>query len=211
MNAISDFHHGGDPTRAFLAFSWCLVGLRPATRSWSVRGDHAHTLLWDFKWIVWALPQFPEIPLDRTLAVLDDMQRRYQLAGHSLHAVHQHRWLVAHHVGDIGRRARGYDRMLTAAAGRDVRLRRLRTRRVRCGISPASAGTRRPSPSASRSCAAAAAEQPQWMLTELLLPYLHTGRFDQARRCAPRTATARMRDDRHHLDEHRPSTCCSAG
>lgn len=196
MNAISDFHHGGDPTRAFLAFSWCLSVFDKQPEV--VAGHHAHTLLWDFKWIVWALPQFPDIPLDRTMAVLDDMQRRYQLAGHSLHAVHQHRWLVAHHVGDMAAAQESYDRMLTAK---------------RDGMSDCSAcvpsGQVRHLTSLGRFEEAIAvgepfkrggcSEQPQWMLSELLTPYLRTGRFDEAVE-AHREGYRRIRDDRHHLD-----------
>ncbi|MFI2713835.1 hypothetical protein ACH495_27315 [Micromonospora sp. NPDC018662] len=196
MNAISDFHHGGDPARAFLAFSWCLSVFDKQPEV--VGGHHARSLLWDFKWIVWALPQFPDIPLDRTMAVLDDMQRRYQLAGHSLHAVHQHRWLVAHHVGDMEAAQESYDRMLTAK---------------RDAMSDCSAcvpsGQVRHLTSLGRFDEAIAvgepfkrggcSEQPQWMLSELLAPYLSTGRFDEAVE-ANRDGYRRIRDDRHHLD-----------
>lgn len=144
------------------------------------------------------LPQFPDIPLDRTMAVLDDMQRRYQLAGHSLHAVHQHRWLVAHHVGDMAAAQDAYDRMLTAK---------------RDGMSDCSAcvpsGQVRHLTSLGRFEEAIAigepfkhggcTEQPQWMLSELLMPYLRTGRFDAAVE-AHREGYRRIRDDRHHLD-----------
>lgn len=52
MDAISDFHHGGDPTRVFLAFSWCLTA---ADRQPEIVGNHReHSLLWRFKWVVWA-------------------------------------------------------------------------------------------------------------------------------------------------------------
>lgn len=196
MNAISDFHHGGDPTRAFLAFSWCLSVF---DRQPEVVGrHHARSLLWDFKWIVWALPQFPDIPLDRTMAVLDDMQRRYQLAGHSLHAVHQHRWLVAHHVGDMAVAQESYDRMLTTR----------RDGMSDCSACVPSAQVRHLTslgrfeeaitvgePFTSGGCS----EQPQWMLSELLTPYLRTGRFDKAVE-AHREGYRRIRDDRHHLD-----------
>ncbi|MEU5781485.1 hypothetical protein [Micromonospora lupini] len=196
MRAISDFHHGGDPTRAFLAFSWCLATFDSQPEV--VGEHHAHSLLWDFKWIVWALPQFPDIPLDRTTAVLDDMQRRYQLAGHSLHAVHQHRWLVAHHVGDMAAAQESYDRMVTAK----------RDALSDCGACVPS-GQVRHLTSLGRFDEAIAVgepykrggctEQPQWMLSELLTPYLRVGRFDEAVE-AHRDGYRRIRDDRHHLD-----------
>ncbi|MET8528139.1 hypothetical protein [Micromonospora sp. NPDC005172] len=196
MNAISDFRHGGDPTRAFLAFSWCLA---TADRQPEVvHAHHTRTLLWDFKWIVWALPQFPDIPLERTMAVLDDMQRRYQLAGHSLHAVHQHRWLVAHHVGDMAAAQEAYDRMVTAK----------RDSMSDCQACVPSGQVRHLTslgrydeaitigePFKRGGCT----EQPQWMLSELLTPYLRTGRFDEAVE-AHRDGYRRIRADRHHLD-----------
>ncbi|MEV1015708.1 hypothetical protein AB0I89_03070 [Micromonospora sp. NPDC049801] len=196
MNAISDFHHGGDPTRAFLAFSWCLA---TADRQPEVvEAYHTRTLLWDFKWIVWALPQFPDIPLERTRAVLDDMQRRYRLAGHSLHAVHQHRWLVAHHVGDMDAAQEAYDRMVTAK----------RDSMSDCQACVPSGQVRHLTslgrfdeaitigePYKRGGCT----EQPQWMLSELLTPYLRTGRYDEAVE-AHRDGYRRIRDDRHHLD-----------
>ena len=50
--------------------------------------------------MVSALPKFPEVPLDRTYAVLDDMERRYRDGGHSLQAVYKHRLPGGRHVGD---------------------------------------------------------------------------------------------------------------
>ncbi|GAA2595181.1 hypothetical protein GCM10010435_87760 [Winogradskya consettensis] len=196
MSAISEFHHGGDPARAFLAFSWCLA---TADRQPELATSHQqHSLLWRFKWIVWALPQFPDIPLGRTVAVLDDMERRYRLAGHSLHAVYQHRWLVAHHVGDTAAAQEWYDKMLTApqdsladchACVPSAQVRQLTStgdheEAIRIG-----------SPWKQGGCS----EQPQWMLAELLLPYLSTGRFDEAVD-AHRVGYRYIREDRHHLD-----------
>ncbi|GIF53389.1 hypothetical protein DFJ67_4530 [Asanoa ferruginea] len=192
MSAISEFHHGGDPTRAFLAFSWCLA---TADRGEiDVAGDE-HGLLWRFKWIVWALPQFPEIPLDRTMAVLDDMERRYRLRGHSLHAVHQHRWLVAHHVGDAEGAQRHYDDMLTAprdslsdchACVPSGQVRHL------ASLGRHDEAIRIGTPYRHGGCT----EQPHWMLAELLLPYLATGKVDEAVD-AHRRGYRRIRDDRH--------------
>jgi hypothetical protein len=47
MHAVSEFHHGGDQTRAFLAFSWCLAAYDRAGDQ--VGEGHGHTLLWRFK------------------------------------------------------------------------------------------------------------------------------------------------------------------
>ncbi|WP_246001383.1 hypothetical protein [Allorhizocola rhizosphaerae] len=193
MMALTEFHHGGDPARVFLAFSQCLAAIdRDPSLQYS-----EHSLLWTFKWVVWALPQFPEIPLERTFAVLDDMQARYLRAGHSLHAFYQHRWLVSHHIG-LSDAEEWYVRLVTAERDSlsDCRhcvpssqVRHLATmgrdeEAIEVGA-----------PFTSGGCT----EQPQWMLSELLVPYLRTGRWEQAAD-AHRVGYAHMRGDRHHLD-----------
>src|SRR3712207_3653761 len=72
-----------------------------------------HSLLWYFKYMVNALTMFPEVPLARTYAVLDDMERRYREGGHSPQAVYKHRYLVARHLGDRDAMREWYERWLT--------------------------------------------------------------------------------------------------
>ena len=76
--------------------------------------EHAHTFLWCFKYAPSTLTKFPEVSLDQTYAVLDDMERRWRAGGHSMHAVHQHRWLVANHIGDEATAAEQYRLWSTA-------------------------------------------------------------------------------------------------
>ena len=148
--------------------------------------------------MVWSLPQFPQVPLDRTYALLDDMQRRYQLGNHSPHAVHQHRGLVAFHLGDLGAAEYWYDQMRTAR----------RDSLSDCaGCVPSSVVQHLVACGRYEEAVAAGApytnggctEQPHWMLSELLLAYLATGRLDAAVD-AYRRAYQRMRNDPHHLD-----------
>lgn len=196
MGAISDFHHGGDYTRAFMAFSWCVATF---DRHPEIAGQSELDLLWKFKWIVWELPQFPAVPLDRTVAVLDDMERRYRQGNHSLHAVYQHRGLVAHHLGDLDAADRWYDRMIDAkrdslsdcAACVPSSLVQHHIARGRYEDA-----VREGAPHTNGGCT----EQPQWMLSELLQAYLHTGRAAQAVD-AHRLAYQRIRNKRHHLAE----------
>jgi hypothetical protein len=198
LESIEEFHDGGDPTRAFLAFSWCLAA---HDREPGLASSHqVSVLLWAFKWVIWALPQFPDIPLDRTAAVLEDMQRRYLLHGASLHAVHQHRWLVAHHTGDEQAAQHWYDQMVTARRDRfsdcsacvpSSQVRHL----AAVGRLAEAIAVGTPYKGRSLLCT----EQPQWILSELLLPYTMTGRLDDAVH-AHHEAYRRMRDNRHHLD-----------
>ena len=92
MTATEAYQRGGEPARAFVTFAWCLAEYDRHPDRYQ---DWYSLLLWYFKYVVPSLTTFPEVPLDRTYAVLDDMQRRYQAGGHSLHAVYQYRWLVA--------------------------------------------------------------------------------------------------------------------
>jgi hypothetical protein len=196
MMATDVFHHGGEHAKAFLTFSWCLAAFdQPRYR---LPPDTEAKLRWHFKWMIWALPQFPDIPLARTYDVLDDMERRYLRANQSLHAVYQHRWLVAFHVGDEDAAGRWYELMTRTSrdANSDCvacvpasQVRHLTAlgrfeEAVRIG-EPAKAGR--------------CSEQPQWINTELLVPYLHTGRYADAV-ASHRLAYQRMRSDPHHLD-----------
>src|SRR5690606_10044383 len=76
MLATDAYVQGGEPAKAFVTFSWCLADFDADPG----RHDRAHALelLWHFKFAVRALTMFPDIPLDRTYAVLDDMERRYR-------------------------------------------------------------------------------------------------------------------------------------
>ncbi|GLW31049.1 hypothetical protein [Actinoplanes regularis] len=196
MNAISEFHHHGEYARSFMAFHWCLTTF---DRQPEVTSRHdEHSLLWRFKWIVWQMPQFSAVPLDRAIGLLDDMERRYRAGNHSLHAVYQYRGAVAAHLGDLDAAGRWFGEMLTAR---------------RDGLSDCAAcvptshveyltvlgefeeAVRVGSPYASGGCT----EQPQQMLSQLLLPYLRTGRTAEAV-AAHRKAYALIRANRHYLE-----------
>ncbi|WP_051713072.1 hypothetical protein [Spirillospora albida] len=90
------YQYGGEPAKALATFGRTLADhdRDPA------RFDETHMLLWQMKAAVNSLTRFPEIPLDRAYAVLDDMERRYRAGGHSLQAVYHYRNVVARHVGD---------------------------------------------------------------------------------------------------------------
>ncbi|GAA4595261.1 tetratricopeptide (TPR) repeat protein [Actinoplanes octamycinicus] len=95
--ATTAYIYGGESVKAFATFSWCVSDFdrnpQPYHERWT------HNLLWLFKTMVSALTKFPEIPLARTHAVLDDMERRYREGGHGMQPVYKHRHLVARHLG----------------------------------------------------------------------------------------------------------------
>ncbi|MBX6355437.1 MAG: hypothetical protein IRZ05_06210, partial [Micromonosporaceae bacterium] len=112
MLATRAYLYGGEPAKSFVSFSWCLAEYDrdPGRRR---RGDHLQ-LLWDFKNVIGTLTKFPEIPLDRIHAVLDDMERRYRAGGHSMHAVYAHRHYVASQLGDTAAADEWYARWCAA-------------------------------------------------------------------------------------------------
>jgi hypothetical protein len=81
--------------KAFLPFTQML-------RWWDERpelfdGSDTHSLFWSFKWMVGLLARFPSVPTAQIDATLDDMARRYALAGNGTSAVAGERfaWLRA--------------------------------------------------------------------------------------------------------------------
>lgn len=69
-----------------VAFAWCIAQFD----RYPGRFDE-WDLLWKYKWIVGNAPESPDYSRAQIEALLDDMERRFLAAGHSLHAVHQHR------------------------------------------------------------------------------------------------------------------------
>ncbi|MEO3926369.1 hypothetical protein ABGB07_21245 [Micromonosporaceae bacterium B7E4] len=180
MLATAAYYYGGEPARSFVTFSWCLAEFDRNPRPYHQR--HLHTLLWYFKHMVSGLLEFPEVPLDRTMAVLDDMERRYRDGGHSLQMVYKYRHQVAVHVGAAEEAAQWYRRWTTAprddlsdCAGCDP------TDQIEylasLGRHEEAVAMAEPVLAGRLGCV----EQPQCVLTALMLPYLHTGRREQAR------------------------------
>ncbi|MFD0593023.1 hypothetical protein ACFQZ4_11115 [Catellatospora coxensis] len=125
---------------------------------------------------------FPQLPLARTMAVLDDMQRRYQSGGHSMQAVYAYRHDVAAHLGDEEQADHWYRLWDTAprdalsdCAGCDPssKAHHLAWR----GRDEDAIALAQEALSGRLTCS----EQPHGILTTLLFPYLRTGRLDEAR------------------------------
>lgn len=180
MLATSAYIYGGEPAKSFVTFSWCLADFDRNPRPHHQR--QVRTLLWHFKHMVNALLNFPEVSLDRTYAVLDDMERRYRDGGHSLQAVYKYRHLVARHRGVESEAEEWYRRWTTAprdelsdCAGCDPSGQVGHLAAI--GQAEAAVALAEPVLAGRLTCS----EQPQGILTNLLLPYLETGRREQAR------------------------------
>ncbi|WBB65719.1 hypothetical protein [Micromonospora sp. WMMD812] len=191
MQATTGYIYGGEPVKSFVTFSWCLSEYDRHPQPYHTR--YSRQLLWHFKYMVNGMLKFPELPLDRTYAVLDDMERRYRAGGHSLQAVHKHRFRVADHVGDVEAAAHWYRLWQTTprddlsdCAGCDPSS---QVQYLTDTGSYAEAVTLAEPVLAGRlTCT----EQPQAILTALLVPYLRTGRHEEAR-TAHREAYRRLR------------------
>lgn len=79
---------------------------------------HAHSLFWRFKWVAGRIVESPEIPIETVTRWLDDMERRYRIAGYSERAVRQSEFYLAHATGDRERAERAIARW--RAADRDA-------------------------------------------------------------------------------------------
>jgi cellulose synthase operon protein C len=179
MFATHAYNHGGEPAKAFVTFSWCLgeYDRDPGRRS---REDE-RLLLWHFKYVSNALTAFPEVPLERTYAVVDDMERRYRAGGHSLHAVYRQRWGIAHHIGDGAAAEEWYARWCAAPRDQNSDCEGCDpgakvTHLLDCGRDDEAIALAAPVVARRLTCP----EQPQSILTDLLLPYLRTGRLAEA-------------------------------
>jgi hypothetical protein len=88
---------GGRPDLLIVAFSWCL-----STFDRDPDGPISlYSLLWRMKWVVSALPKFPEIELTTIYGMLDDMEKRFRDFGGSIQPVVGKRRSVALQTGDL--------------------------------------------------------------------------------------------------------------
>src|SRR5258705_2737006 len=179
MEATSAYRFGGESARAVVTFSWCLAEF---DRDPARYAEHNWLLLWQLKSTVGALTLFPEVPLERTYSLLDDMERRWRDNGSTMHAVFALRHRVARHIGAVDRAEEYYAKWcatprddLSNCAGCDPSAkaswlaRQGRDEEALALLEPVLAGQ--------RTCRA----QPQDILTTLLFPYLRTDRLEQAR------------------------------
>ena len=179
LAATAAYQDAGEDAKSFVTFSWCVTDFdrRPA----EYHQKYAGRLLWAFKWMAGGLLSFPEVPLSRTYAVLDDMERRYREGGHSMQAVYKLRFRVAWHIGDQATADRFYALWqstprddLSDCAGCDpsTRIDYLAEQ----GRDDESLEVAAPVLDGRLQCN----RQPQRILTSLMVPYLRTGRLTEA-------------------------------
>ncbi|MEV6727337.1 tetratricopeptide repeat protein [Streptomyces sp. NPDC051364] len=142
----------------------------------------AHSLFWQFKWVATAISDSPEIPLESATGWLDEMERRYRIAGYSERPVREAELWLADAIGEDDRAERAYRVWL--AADRDsmsdchaCELNGQGAYAVLRGDDAQALEVWQPVLAGERTCA----EEPHRLLAHSLLPLLRLGRFDEAR------------------------------
>ncbi|ACU69221.1 conserved hypothetical protein [Catenulispora acidiphila DSM 44928] len=111
---IEAYERGGESFRSPVLFSrllrlWDRHGktLRDASRL-------EYETHWVFKWMTSDLLSVPEVPLATVTGFVDEMERRYRLAGYGMRAVHAQRFRIAEHLGDTAQAEVHFGRWLSA-------------------------------------------------------------------------------------------------
>jgi tetratricopeptide (TPR) repeat protein len=109
---LTVYNYSSEKDKAFVPFARLL-------RMWDERPEdfdayETHSLFWRFKWMSTGMLGQPHIPLDAMENWLEEMGRRYRLAGHSERAVRSCEFHVASHVGDLERAERAYRAWMAA-------------------------------------------------------------------------------------------------
>ncbi|WP_405439585.1 tetratricopeptide repeat protein [Streptomyces avidinii] len=142
----------------------------------------AHALFWQFKWVATAISDSPGIPLESATGWLDEMERRYRIAGYSERPVREAEMWLADAIGEDERAERAFRRWLAADRDNmsDCRACELNGQgqyAVLHGNDAESLELWRPVLDGDLTCA----EEPHRLLATSLLPLLRLGRADEAR------------------------------
>lgn len=85
----------GQPDKMLVAFSWCLAQVDADPQRFDL-----YRLLWQYKWVIGSLPDFPQIERHQIAEMFADMERRFLAYGATPQAVWNKRRGVAIHMGD---------------------------------------------------------------------------------------------------------------
>ncbi|WP_371677599.1 tetratricopeptide repeat protein [Streptomyces sp. NBC_01276] len=116
ITQIDAYEYSAERTRMVIPFARLLQEYDRDPTAFD--SGHAHALFWRFKWVAGRIVESPEIPIETVTRWLDDMERRYRIAGYSERAVRQSEFYLAHATGDRERAERAIARW--RAADRDA-------------------------------------------------------------------------------------------
>ncbi len=102
---------GGQPDVMLVAFTWLVA---TADQHPTRFGDYSqqYHLLWMYKWVLGALPDFPHIPRSQIVDVLAEMRSRYQKFGSTLHGYYSAEWSVYEDLGDKAKMTAAYKKLM---------------------------------------------------------------------------------------------------
>lgn len=89
VNLIQAATFNGFPEKVLVAFTWCLAQCDARPDLGDERTFDERRLLWQSKWAMHTLPEFPHISRAQFDAVTADMAARYQRAGASQRPIHK--------------------------------------------------------------------------------------------------------------------------
>lgn len=102
----------GQPDKMLVAFTWCLTQVDRDPERFDL-----YRLLWQYKWVVNALPDFPTVSRKQIEEMFADMERRFVAYGSNAQAVSNKRRSVAMKMGEREAAERAQSRL--AAMKRD--------------------------------------------------------------------------------------------
>ncbi|MFI8101583.1 tetratricopeptide repeat protein [Streptomyces sp. NPDC086023] len=143
-----------------------------------------HSLHWQFKWVAGLIVSSPDIPVETATRWLDDMERRYRLAGFGERAVRQAEFHLADATGDHARAERAITAWAAAPRDRmsDCHACEINTQGqfwVDQKQDEKAVEVWTPVLDGHDTCM----EEPERTLAHALLPLLRLGRHDEARSC----------------------------
>jgi hypothetical protein len=202
---IPSYNYGpaAEPQKVFAAFTWNLARWDDSPEAFDATARHS--LLWYFKWVTGSATSYPQVSWDQLERMLADMRDRYERAGEALAPYEQERYVqAAHRYGDADDRAtQAYEawNALPRTALSDCQACEPSTRVDRLAV----LGRHDEAVAVAQPVLAESgcAEQPQRMISAVLLSLLRTGQVAQAAYEHNRGVRLRRRDgDQARLDAH---------
>ncbi|MET9884608.1 tetratricopeptide repeat protein [Streptomyces sp. NPDC006430] len=179
-NLINSYLYSAESSKMLVPFARLLQEYDKDPGAFS-RWD-AHSLFWQFKWVATAISDSPEVPLESAAGWLDEMERRYRLAGYSERPVREAELWHADAIGADDRAERAFSAWL--AAERDdmsdchaCELNGQGAYAALRGDDARALEVWKPVLAGELTCA----EEPHRLLATSLLPLLRLGRLDEAR------------------------------
>ncbi|WP_327736302.1 tetratricopeptide repeat protein [Streptomyces nojiriensis] len=179
-NLINSYLYSSESSRMLVPFARLLQEYDKDPGAFS--HWEAHSLFWQFKWVASAISDSPGIPLESATGWLDEMERRYRIAGYSERPVREAEMWLADAIGEDERAERAFRRWLAAERDdmSDCRACELNGQGqyavLHCDDAEA-LELWKPVLDGDLTCA----EEPHRLLATSLLPLLRLGRADEAR------------------------------